>query len=42
VLVDGLEHARTSPSDQHPQAHRRPPRGPDDGQRAVAEPGARR
>jgi AcrR family transcriptional regulator len=42
VLVDGLEHARTYPSDQHPRAHRRPPRGPDDGQRAVAEPGARR
>jgi len=42
VLVDGLEHARTSPIDEHPRAHRRPPRGPDDGQRAVAEPGATR
>jgi AcrR family transcriptional regulator len=41
VLVDGLEHTRTSPIDQHPRA-RRPPRGPDDGQRAGAEPGATR
>jgi TetR/AcrR family transcriptional regulator, tetracycline repressor protein len=32
VLVDGLEHARTSPRDQHPRA---------DGPPAVAEPGAR-
>jgi AcrR family transcriptional regulator len=43
VLVDGLEHARTSPSAQRPGADRRPPpQGPDDAPQAVAEPGARR
>jgi hypothetical protein len=41
VLVDGLEHARTSPSDQRPGADRRPlPERPADAQQAVAEPGA--
>jgi AcrR family transcriptional regulator len=43
VLVDGLEHARNSPSDQRPEADRRPPpQGPDDTQQAAAEPRARR
>jgi AcrR family transcriptional regulator len=43
VLVDGLEHARTSPNAQHPGADRRPPsQRPDDAQQAAAEPGARR
>jgi hypothetical protein len=43
VLVDGLAHARTSPSAQRLGADRRPPpQGPDDAPQAVAEPGARR
>ena len=37
VLVDGLEHARTSSSDQHPGANRRPaPQRPDDAEQEVA------
>ena len=43
VLVDGLKHARNSPSDQRPEADRRPPpQEPDDTQQAAAEPRARR
>jgi AcrR family transcriptional regulator len=43
VLVDGLEQARTSPTDHHLQAHRRPrPKRPADAQQAVAAPGASR
>jgi AcrR family transcriptional regulator len=43
VLVDGLEHARTSPATSLRGADRRPPsQRPDDAQQAVAEPGARR
>jgi AcrR family transcriptional regulator len=41
VLVDGLAHARTSPSPQGAD-RRPPPQGPDDAPQAVAEPGARR
>jgi TetR/AcrR family transcriptional regulator, tetracycline repressor protein len=42
VLVDGLAHARTSPSAQHPGADRRPPPQGPAAPQAVAEPGARR
>jgi AcrR family transcriptional regulator len=42
VLVDGLEHARTSPSDHQPGADRPPPQRPDDAQQEVAERDARR
>jgi AcrR family transcriptional regulator len=43
VLIDGLKHARNSPSDQRPEADRRPPpQGPDDTQQAAAAPRARR
>jgi AcrR family transcriptional regulator len=41
VLVDGLAHARTSPSPQGAD-RRPPPQGPDDAPQAVAEPGAKR
>jgi len=43
VLVDGLEHARTSPATSLRGVDRRPPsQRPDDAQQAVAEPGASR
>jgi TetR/AcrR family tetracycline transcriptional repressor len=42
VLVDGLEHARTSPSAQRPGADQRPPRRTRRRPPAVAEPGATR
>ncbi len=43
VLVDGLEHARTTSTTSTPEADRRPPpQRPDDAQQAAAEPGIRR
>ncbi len=43
VLVDGLEHARTTPTTSTPEADRRPPpQRQDNAQQAAAEPGTRR
>ena len=43
ILLDGLQHTRNSPSDQRPEADRRPPpQEPDDTQQAAAAPRARR